>query len=92
MDDTYNNPDIYNDINTSHVIDEVFQFALAIRKITKSNGFLKFFNQLELSVKLMIKLFYIYRYTVVFKTLVNGLERIARKPILEVLQMTVYLL
>ncbi len=62
MDDTYNNPDIYNDIKTSDVIDEVYQFALAMRKITKPNGFLQFFNQLELSVKLMIKLFYIYQY------------------------------
>ncbi len=54
-DDLYNNPDIYNDIKTTHVIDEIYSFSLAMRKITKSNGFLKFFKQLELSVKLLIK-------------------------------------
>ncbi len=56
-DGTYNNPDIYYDIKTTHVIDEVYQISLAMRKLTKSNGFLKFFKQLELSVKLVIKSF-----------------------------------
>ncbi len=61
-DDTYNDPYIYPDIETTHVIDEVYQFSLAMRKQIKSNGFLKFFNHLELSVKFNVEKQYLKQY------------------------------
>jgi hypothetical protein len=49
-DDSFNNHEIYDDIKTTHVIDEIYQISFGMKKIIKSFGINKLFHQLELPV------------------------------------------
>jgi hypothetical protein len=49
-DDSFNNYEIYDDIKTTHIVDEIYQISFGMKKIIKSFGINKLFHQLELPV------------------------------------------